>query len=61
MVPAGSIGSAAIQGLYYRPEWDIMIACHGDDFLSWRKVFQRSQRREADQGIENLEDQVLNW
>ena len=22
---------------------------------------QRSQRREADQGIENLEDQVLNW
>ena len=39
MVPAGSTGSAAIQGLYYRPEWEIMIACHGDDFLSWRKVF----------------------
>ena len=32
MVPAGFIGSAAIPGLYYHPEWDIMIACHGDDW-----------------------------
>ena len=34
MVPAGVIGSAAMPGFHYHTEWDIMIACHGDDFLA---------------------------
>ena len=34
ITPAGFMGSAAIPGLYYHPEWDIMMACHGDDFLA---------------------------
>ena len=34
MVPAGVIGSAAMPGFHYPTEWDIMIACHGDDFLA---------------------------
>ena len=34
MVPASFIGSAAIPVLHYHTEWNIMIACHGDDFLA---------------------------
>ena len=32
--PHGFLASAAIPGLFYHPEWDIMMACHGDDFLA---------------------------
>lgn len=34
LTPEGFLTSAAIPGLYYHPEWDIMVACHGDDFIA---------------------------
>ena len=29
LTPAGFLASAAVPGLYYHPEWDVTVACHG--------------------------------
>ena len=34
LTPAGFLASAAVPGVYYHPEWDVTVACHGDDFIA---------------------------
>ena len=34
MSKAGFLEVASVPGLFYHPEWDVTLSCHGDDFLA---------------------------
>ena len=34
MSKAGFLEVAFVPGLFYHPEWDVTLSCHGDDFLA---------------------------
>ena len=58
MTAAGFPEVASVPGLFYHPEWDVTLSCHGDDFLAEGEAHELER---LDELMTNSCEPTTNW